>query len=113
MSYDALIKKNVRLVFKLIKDIGVDATFSTKTSEIFNFSTGEASHKTTNKIAKVIIVDTKSKDRDIKRKEVYVNTEDMPNFRLMDTVTISGIAWTVGELIEHNNYLTQFNVFRE
>lgn len=112
MSYKALVRNNVRKAFTLIGDLGTNVTFKRFTKNEFDFSTGETTQTTIEEIQKVLIVDTKNKERNALEKFIYVNTEFFPDLKFSESVMINNIEWKIGKVIEHNEYLTQFHIFR-
>lgn len=113
MSYANLVRSNVRLAFKLIKDLGQDVVFILNVKDSFDFETGLQKVTQERTVVKVFISDTKNKERKTKEKHIYTITEYLPNLRLSEAVLINNQEWKIGNVVEHNGYLTQFDVYRE
>jgi len=112
VNYDLFVKSNIKKAFAYAKDFTKDITIRSFTN-YFDFNTSENYQSISNTTVKALILDTDSKDRNIKRKKVYIITETFPYLKLTDVVLLNSLEWKVGEEIKDNGYLTHFNIFRE
>lgn len=115
MSYNSLINSNLRLAYNMVKDLAVIGTFSKIDSSSFNFATGVATTTTETAItAKLIVIanETRSGDATVTRKEIMVQTADIGDVKLYDTVTIAGEVWKVGKIIQDSGYIIIFDVVK-
>jgi hypothetical protein len=116
MAYKSLLDSSLSLAFNTLKDLAVDAVFSSKSGTSFDFATGAAENAVTEtKIIKVVVIDTKknSDSRSTKQRQIMFKTKDVPNSSLYDSITIDGTPWKLGTRIKDSGYVVVCDIYRE
>lgn len=114
MSYAALVRSNVKLAFKLIKDLAKPATFVKKAST-FNFETANTVSTQTQKVFLTVMVDgsKKSEDRNTFKKTLLVEYSAETDLSLYDHVIIDSVVWKIEGTPKTDGYLFYINVVKE
>lgn len=88
-----LISKQVKMLFKRLKDLAVDVVFEDVTTTGFNFITQEATVKASPvKTIKGIVLEKEVKDSKLVAKILF-DINDLPNPDVYDKATINGEVW--------------------
>lgn len=113
MSYRSLVKNGVKAAFRGIGDLAQEVTFVRYPSSTFDFSSGYEVGFPSLSTHRVFIEETKTNEKNIRVKTIYANTSEIPDIKFTESLTISSESWKIGKLLEHNDYVTKFEVFRE
>jgi len=125
MSLNALIDKNLRTAYRLLKDKVTTVTFNTRAVGDFDFATGlpATDVTTTVNVDAVIIDDNKPKltkdarfdkeKRNLAKSELMFQKQDLGDITLYDSVTIAGDEWNIGEPIKNDGHIVILQVTRE
>jgi hypothetical protein len=122
MSYEALVKKSIRMAFTKLKDLAVDVTFTNKTATSFDFATQSSNVVTATPIIirAVILKDEIGKRgakavtelRQAKKRFMLFKQEDLPTYSAYADVTIAGEVWKMGGVVSAG-YVTMVELFSE
>ena len=116
MSYKALINKNINKAFNMLKDLAEDVTLVKKSSNTFNFGTGDVTNtESASILTKALLLDSnkKSDAHNVTTKNVMLKTQEVGDLNAYDKLTIAGTEWKFGPVINSDNYITLAEVFRE
>lgn len=117
MSYDNLIKRQVRNSFKKVGDLAKAITLQQKNVTDFNFATKEVIATT------LVITETKyillKEGRDegtenpTRYLKIIVNAEDIKDPDIYDKAVIKTESWTIVPPYENNGYLVTLKLSKE
>lgn len=98
MGYRTLIEGNLTKAFKLMKDLAVQAVFTKKTSNTFNFGTGVVSEGTSDHPAKVVFIEDikREGDTNVTARYIMFQTSDVGDINSFDTVRIGDNTYKIG-----------------
>lgn len=116
MGYKALINSQLRRAFVLLKDLATDATMTKKANQEFDFASGEVSTDTAvQTVVKLVETTTAklSKDGATLRKKVMLKSEDALDPTLYDSITINGVVWQIGPVLQTNGFIVMLELFKE
>jgi hypothetical protein len=117
MGYQATVKNNVNKAFKLLKDLAVSVTLSSKASTGFDFATNSVvGVTTTSKVIKAIPIDKKRNPSDkldstISRSYLF-KADDLPDPTIYDTITVVSTSevWNVVTPYANDGFTVTVNV---
>jgi hypothetical protein len=116
MGYTQLIDSNLALAFRLVKDLATDVQLVEKDVGEFNFSdsTIPATASTTKNI-KAVVIDTKKKSdiKNVLKKEILIQSRNISDLTIYDSVIISGVTWKFGPILANNNFTILAEIYRE
>lgn len=116
MSYVNLINSQLTKAFNLVKDLAVVATLQRKTGSDFDFGSATVSHTAIEETpVKVVLMDLKKKSEthNVIKKQVMMKSKDFVDISLYDSLTLSGVVWRFGPVLQSNGYLAVAEVFKE
>lgn len=116
MGYKTKVRKNVEKAFTLVQDLADTVTLSRKTVSEFNFTLGEVKNtKSTTLTTKAIITEvTKQSDKhNSEAKNVMLKTHIIGNINAYDKMTYNGESWTIGPIINSDQYVTVVTIYKE
>jgi len=115
MSYKALINRNIKTAFRLIKDLAEDVTLTKKLTSDYNFNTQVSSETTQTINTRAVITDSDkvSEDHNVVKKVMMFMTQDINNITAYDSVSVNSLVYKIGPLIRSDNYITVVEVYKE
>lgn len=115
MSYQTLVRNQVKKAFKQIKDLGIDVTFTSKTNTTYDFATHGVSHGTSATTVVKCLLNTKKKEKSGKvidvpltqsaTIEMLLPSELLPQHSIYDTATINGVLYNIVQPVIDDGYL--------
>ncbi len=115
MGYLGIIDANLRLAFRQLKDLAVEATHNPTTTD-FDFATGEVSSNASTAIVfKLVVVDSQSKSSvtDNQTSSVMFKTTDFPKAKVGDKISFSGSTWIINPELRNTGHIILANVSKE
>lgn len=115
MGYKQLIDSNLIRAFNMLKDLAVDAQFTRRTGQGFNFGTGVVSTTPENLIVKIVRVEEKKKNsqRNTAQQTLMLKTAQIGEVKQNDYFTISAEIWTVSAVPKNDGFITVVEVTKE
>jgi len=117
MSYSNLIKKNVASAFKNIGDLGLDMAFNQSVVTGFDFGSNAPVKTSTTKTIKGIVIKTEKltsvSGGNTITSTIIINSEEIDDISLYDTLTINSVVWNIISPITDNGYTIKLTATRE
>jgi len=116
MAYRELVKKNVRLAFRLIGDLATGVMLTKKSKNSFNFSTMNVSVKESAPVtARAVIMPSNkaSEEHNAMVKNLLLSYEEVGDINAYDRVTIDGEEWKVGPVISTDSFTVTVEIYKE
>jgi hypothetical protein len=115
MSYKAMIGRNVKLAFNLLRDLADPAILKKRDNTEFNFNTVEMkSKKTSNVETKILVIDEKysSTENKVVSKEILLKTQEIGDITIYDQIELPDGIWTFGPIIKTDRFITITQIYR-
>lgn len=117
MGYQNTVKSNVTKAFRLLKDLAVQVTLSSKANTGFDFATNSVTNvTTTSKVIKAIPLEKRRNPSDkldstISHSYLF-KAEDVPDPTIYDTITVvsTGETWNVVPPCTNDGFTVTANV---
>lgn len=119
MSYKATINGNVNKAFKLLKDLAVTVTFTSKTNAGFDFSTNALKTVVfSSKPVQAIPLDVKKQEGNTAEKSFLFKVSDIQDVNIYDKIVVSGSGpfsgvWNVVLPYSSDGFTITANVVKE
>ena len=118
MSYQSLIKKQVRSAFRLAGDLIVDVTLIKKANNGFDFSTLEATKDSTDTKVIKALLKTRSKEpkgetTNTTTSFLVINSDDVDENIIYATALIRGVLWNLVIPYKNNGFTTEIELSKE
>jgi hypothetical protein len=113
MSYNAFVKRNVDLAFKLAGDLVKEVYLYKRNTTTFDFADESITvNDKTPFITKCIIETTKRKDNTLKIKAIFKTTETL-DFTLYDVIFFDSSYWKLTMPVVNDGYLISVEITRQ
>lgn len=117
MSYDSLIKRQVRNSFNKVGDLAKSITLQQKNVTDFNFASKSvvATTQTTTETKYILIKEGREKDTENPSRymKIIVNAEDISDPDVYDKAIINGDTWAIVTPSESNGYIVTLKLNKE
>lgn len=115
MGYQNLVDSNLKMAYRLLKDLAISTTLQRITNVEFDFNAVDVvSDSMTDTVAKAVKVssDQKSNSATVIRQELMYRRKDVPDINSYTKILFEGNEWTIGNIIKDDGYITLVEVYR-